>query len=73
MRVMLEKSFGTCNDFLLLTVSDAGSGTTKKSLVAQANLYKHQKIVLAHYQINFTTPATVVRGQSIKALVFKEG
>lgn len=61
--VLLQKVFGSANQFLLLGNIDAGSGTAKAGLAAHAHLNKNNAAALLHDEVYFAKAATIIACQ----------
>lgn len=66
--MMLEKSPGACNDFLLLACVDTGGGTAEILMLAQTHFSKYEQALLLHDEINLAGAAAIVGGDQFKAL-----
>ena len=71
LRMMVEKSSGACNDFLLFGCGDAAEGAAKGCVAPQSNLDKQQAMPLQHDQVDFAPVAAVVTADQLAALSLK--
>ena len=71
LRMMVEKSPGACNYFLLLGVSDAASCTAKGFVSTHTDFDKKQPVLMRHDEVDFSTPATVVGADKLAAVLLE--
>lgn len=71
LRMMVEKSPGACNDFLLFGEGDAAKGTTKCRVSTQADFDEQQAMLMQHDKVNFAPIAAVVAANQLTAPLLK--
>ena len=67
LRMMVEKSPGACNDFLLFGVGDAAKGATICDVAAQTDLDEQQAMLMQHDKVDFAPIAVVVAANQLAA------
>lgn len=67
LRMMVEKSPGACNDFLLLGKGDAAKGAAKGCVATQAHLDEQQAMLMQHDKVDFASIAAVITAHQLTA------